>query len=92
MALAAAEKASDASLKAGVAMIATQLKSVLAEAGLEEIDAAGKKFDPNLHEAVSQKETTEMPEGHVAQQVRKGYRFRNRLIRPAGVIVARKPA
>lgn len=92
MALAAAEKASDPSLKAGVAMIATQLKSVLTEAGLEEIDAAGKKFDPNLHEAVSQKETTEMPEGHVAQQVRKGYRFRNRLIRPAGVIVARKPA
>jgi molecular chaperone GrpE len=59
---------------------------------LEEIDAAGKVFDPNAHEAVSQQETSEAPEGHVVQQIRKGYKFRNRLIRPAGVVVAKKPA
>jgi molecular chaperone GrpE len=91
-ALAAADGASASSLKTGVQMIANQLKSALADAGLEEIDATGKKFDPNLHEAVSQVESAELAEGLVAQQVRKGYRFRNRLVRPAGVIVARKPA
>jgi molecular chaperone GrpE len=59
---------------------------------LEEIDARGKVFDPNLHEAVSQQESAEVPEGNVLQQIRKGYKFRNRLVRAAGVIVARKPA
>jgi molecular chaperone GrpE len=65
---------------------------VMTEAGLEEIDAAGKPFDPNLHEAVSQQETSAVPEGYVAQQLRKGYRLRDRLVRPATVIVAKKPS
>ena len=73
-------------------MVYNQLKSALADAGLEEIDARGKVFDPNLHEAVSQQESAEVPEGEVIQQIRKGYKFRNRLVRPAGVIVAKKPA
>ena len=80
------------SLQTGVSMIYQQLKSVLQEAGLQEVDAAGKTFDPNWHEAVSQQETTEVPEGQVLQQSRKGYKLRDRLIRPATVIVARKPA
>jgi molecular chaperone GrpE len=80
------------SLQAGIVMISNQLKSVLAEAGLEEIDANGKPFDPNLHEAVSEQETPDAPEGQVVRQIRKGYKFRNRLVRPAGVIVAKKPA
>jgi len=81
-----------ASLQAGVAMIQQQLKNTLAESGLEEIDATGKVFDPAWHEAVSTLETAEVPEGHVAQQLRKGYKFRDRLMRPATVVVARKPA
>jgi molecular chaperone GrpE len=80
------------SLQTGVLMVHNQLKSTLADAGLEEIDARGKVFDPNLHEAVSQQESAEVPEGNVLQQIRKGYKFRNRLVRAAGVIVARKPA
>ncbi len=95
MALAAANHAEDnsvESLKAGITMIHTQLKNALAEAGLEEIDAANQPFDPNLHEAVSQEESAEMPDGHVVRQLRKGYRLRDRLIRPASVVVARKPA
>ena len=72
-------------------MILQQLKSALAEAGLEEIDAAGKTFDPNLHEAVSQQETTSVPEGQVVQQLRKGYKLRERLLRPATVVVAKAP-
>jgi len=65
---------------------------VLVENGLEEIDAAGKPFDPNLHEAVSQQESKDVPEGQVLQQLRKGYKLRERLLRPATVIVAKKPA
>jgi molecular chaperone GrpE len=80
------------SLQAGIVMVASQLKSALAEAGLEEIDANGKPFDPSLHEAVAQEETAAAPEGEVIRQTRKGYKFRNRLLRPAGVIVAKKPA
>ena len=56
------------------------------------VDATGKMFDSAIHEAVSQQETAEVPEGRVVQQIRKGYKFHNRLIRPASVIVARKPA
>ena len=94
MALAATQNAhtdSQQSLLAGINMVYQQLKSTLAEAGLEEIDAAGKPFDPNLHEAVSQKETTEVPEDHVAEQMRKGYKLRDRLLRPATVVVAKSP-
>ncbi len=81
-----------ASLQAGIAMIQQQLKGILAETGLEEIDAAGKPFDPMLHEAVSQMESKDVPEGQVLQQIRKGYKLRDRLLRPAAVVVAKKPA
>lgn len=80
------------SLQEGVAMIHQQLKKALADAGLEEVDAANQAFDPNLHEAVSQQESAEVPEGHVLQQLRKGYKLRDRLLRPATVVVAKKPA
>lgn len=96
MALAAAQTSAkgDAvqSLQTGVNMIYQQLKAALTEAGLEELDAADKPFDPNVHEAVSQKETAEVPEGQVVQQLRKGYKFRDRLLRPATVVVAKHPA
>jgi molecular chaperone GrpE len=94
MALTAAaspEGASLDSLKTGIAMVHSQLKAALADVGLEEIDAQGQPFDPNLHEAVSQEESDAVAEGCVLRQVRKGYRLRERLIRPASVIVARKP-
>jgi molecular chaperone GrpE len=80
------------SLKTGVNMIYQQLRTVLLEAGLEEVDASGKPFDPNLHEAVSQQETNEVAEGHVLQQLRKGYKLRDRLLRPATVVVAKSGA
>src|SRR5439155_393642 len=95
MALAAANSAetnSVKSLKTGILMIYNQLKSALAEAGLEEIDAFNQPFNPNLHEAVSQEESAEAPEGQVIRQLRKGYKLHDRLIRPASVVVARKPA
>ena len=95
MALTAAQKSppdSVQSLQTGVAMIQQQLKAALAEAGLEEVDATGKVFDPKFHEAISQQETADAPEGQVIQQLRKGYKLRDRLLRPATVIIAKKPA
>ncbi len=95
MALAAADNAqgdSAQSLKAGIGMVYQQLKSALANAGLEEIEATGKPFDPNLHEAVSQQETADLPEGQVVQQLRRGYKLKERLLRPATVVVSKSPA
>jgi molecular chaperone GrpE len=93
MALAAAgPNATVESLTAGVAMIHSQLRQTLVESGVEEVNAAGQAFDPNLHEAVSQLESADTPEGHVLHQVRKGYRLHGRLLRPASVVVARPPA
>ena len=80
------------SLQAGIAMIQQQLKSALTETGVEEVDATGKLFDPNLHEAVSEQASDDVPEGQVLQQLRKGYKLRERLLRPASVIVAKKSA
>jgi molecular chaperone GrpE len=93
MALAAAKPdPATQSLRDGILMVSNQLKSTLAEAGLEEIDATDKTFDPAIHHAVSQEESAQVPEGGVVRQVRKGYKFHSRLLRPAGVIVAKKPA
>lgn len=94
MALTAATNAKEGtaqSLQTGVSMILSQFRNTLTEAGLEEIDAAGKPFDPNFHEAVSQQETADVPEGTVVQQLRRGYKLKERLLRPATVIVAKKP-
>jgi molecular chaperone GrpE len=95
MALAAAQNSpteAAQSLQAGVSMVHQQLLGALNEAGLEEVDATGKIFDHNLHEAVSQQVSAELPEGQVVQQLRKGYKLRDRLLRPASVVVAARPS
>jgi len=94
MAVAAAVQSDDPaakSLQTGVNMILTQLRQALSEFGLEEIDALNKPFDPNFHEAISQQDAPDVPEGQVIQQVRKGFKLRDRLLRPASVIVSRRP-
>jgi len=93
MAMAATQSTPDASvesLRAGVEMIRSQLKSALAEVGVTELDALGGEFNPAFHEAVSQQADDSVPEGTVLQQLRKGYQLREKLIRPASVVVARK--
>lgn len=80
------------SIRTGISMIYGQLKTLMLDAGLEEIDAANKPFDANWHEAVSQQESSDVPEGQVLQQLRKGYKLRDRLVRPATVVVAKKPS
>lgn len=95
MAIAATQNTETLSLdaiKTGVTMVYNQFKNILAEHGLEEMDATGKMFDPAIHEAVSQKECEDVPEGQVVQQLRRGFRLRDRLIRPATVVVAKSPS
>ena len=90
MALAAAKDA-DPALRDGVQMIYDQLLGILRDSGVETIDATGEDFDPNLHEAISQQETTEAEPGTVVEQVQRGYRLHERLVRPARVVVAKAP-
>jgi len=56
---------------------------------VEIIDSEGKPFDHNLHQALGEEESATVPEGHVARQLRKGYKLRDRLIRPANVFVSK---
>jgi len=86
-----AVKDADPSVRDGVQMILDQLLGVLKESGVEPVDAMGQPFDPNLHEALSQEETTEVEEGTVFQQVQRGYKLNDRLVRPARVVVAKAP-
>lgn len=93
MAMTAAEQpqANVDTIRSGVAMILQQLRGAFADAGLEEVNALGQRFDPTIHEAVSQQESNDVEEGKVVHQLRKGYRLRDRLLRPASVVVAKKP-
>ncbi|HEY2424236.1 MAG TPA: nucleotide exchange factor GrpE [Chthoniobacterales bacterium] len=76
----------------GLAMVYKQLQDLLTNSGVETIDATGQTFDPNLHEALAQEENHKIPEGKVIRQVRKGYRLRDRLLRPANVVVSKGTA
>lgn len=90
-ALGSPEKPAQDKLEEGVRLVWQQLRSVLQEAGLTEVDATGQPFDPSLHEAVAVEERTDVPDHHVVRQIRKGYKLRNRLLRPASVVVAQAP-
>ena len=85
--LQAASSATDAaSVVTGVKLIQTQFERFLAEHGVTPIDAVGKPFDPNLHEALGQEPAPGKTEGTVLHQRRRGYRIGDRLLRPASVI------
>ena len=75
----------------GVELLYKQLRDALARSGVTPIDALGEPFDPNLHEALIREETTEHPENSVMQVLRRGYLFKDRLLRPAQVKVAVRP-
>lgn len=75
----------------GMEMVLKQIQDFLADSGVQAIDAVGQPFDPHLHEALAQEPSAEHPEGTVTRQIRKGYRLRERLIRPANVIVSSGP-
>ncbi len=74
----------------GVEMTVKQFKEVLENEGLEEIKAEGELFDPFRHEVVSQEVNENHPENTVIEVIRKGYVFREKVMRPAGVKIAIK--
>jgi len=86
--LAAAKRESVQSpIYSGMVLVQKQLNDLLEENGLQAIEAEGKKFDPNQHEAIAH-EPSESPEETVIRQARRGYRFKDRLLRPARVVVS----
>ncbi|NOZ60585.1 MAG: nucleotide exchange factor GrpE [Calditrichaeota bacterium] len=74
----------------GIKLIHRKLNDVLEEQGLEQIQSVGEKFDPNVHEAVMVENHDHLDDDHVIEEWRKGYKFRDRLLRPAQVKVNKK--
>jgi len=75
----------------GVELLYRQLIDAIHRAGAVAIESEGKPFDPYLHEAVSREENSEFQEGIIIREVLKGYMFKEKLLRPAQVIVAACP-
>lgn len=76
----------------GIAAIDRKLRLLLESEGLTPIEAVGQPFDPRIHEAVVQEETSNVPEGTVTSELQRGYRIRDRVLRPAMVAVAKQPS
>jgi molecular chaperone GrpE len=81
----------DSPVFSGMNMVFKQLMDFLTEQGLQPIDATGQKFDPNLHEAIAHEPSEQFPEGIVVRQTRRGYRMKDRLLRPSSVVVSSGP-
>jgi molecular chaperone GrpE len=75
----------------GVELVYKQLKEILTQEGLEEIPAAGRPFDPLVHEAIESIEDETVSEPVCKEVYRTGYRLKGKVIRPAMVVVARPP-
>jgi len=76
----------------GVAMVRSQLLDVLKRHGITRIEAQGKAFDPNLHQAVMQQPSADHPPQTVVQVLEPGYMMHDRVLRPATVVVSTAPA
>lgn len=91
--LSAARAESESSpIYSGMSLVLKQFNDFLAENGLQPIEAEGQTFDPNLHESIAHESSEEVPEGIVIRQTRRGYRFKDRLLRPSSVVVSSGPA
>ena len=78
----------DENYKQGVELVLKQFKDVLKSKGVEEIEAVGTIFDPELHEAVSSVQDESKESKEIVQEYRKGYKFGNKVIRHSMVVVA----
>ena len=74
----------------GVELIDKQFHDALAKLGVEPIEAKGQAFDPNVHQAIQMVESPDVEENHVVDELQRGYRIKDRLLRPAMVTVAKK--
>ena len=81
----------DSIISKGMEMVQKQLEEFLTSQGAVLISSVGQEFDPNLHEAISQESSDEVPSGHVISEIRKGFTLNDRLLRAANVIVSKGP-
>ena len=77
--------------RSGVELIYKQLQDALAKIGVRAIPAKGEPFDPHVHEAIEMVETSDAPDHEVLEELQRGYKFKDRLLRPAMVKVAKNP-
>lgn len=77
--------------KGGVELIYKQLQDALAKLGVRPVPARGERFDPHVHEAIEMVETSEVPDHQVVDELQRGYKLKDRLLRPAMVKVAQNP-
>jgi molecular chaperone GrpE len=84
-------KSDAAELRNGVDLIYKQLQSTLAKLAVHPIVSKGEPFDPRLHEAIEMVETGDVPDHQVIEELQRGYKFKDRLLRPAMVKVAKNP-
>ena len=82
-------KSDAADFRSGVELIYKQLQDALARMGVRPIPAKGEPFDPRFHEAIEMVETTDAPDHEVLEELQRGYKFKERLLRPAMVKVAK---
>jgi molecular chaperone GrpE len=78
-------------LRSGVELIVKQMEEILRQLQVQAVATVGSEFDPRQHEALGTVERTDLPDQHVAEEVRRGYKLRERLLRPALVRVASNP-
>jgi molecular chaperone GrpE len=78
-------------LRQGVELIVKQMEEILRQLQVNPIPTVGEQFDPRIHEALGSVERDDLPDQHVAEEVRRGYKLRERLLRPALVRVAHNP-
>ena len=90
MGMQAASQDTKSMIYIGMDMVRRQLNEFLSSQGVEEIPTSGQ-FDPNLHDAVAQEETAEGEDGHILKVTRRGFKLRDRLLRPASVVVSKVP-
>jgi molecular chaperone GrpE len=84
-------KSEAADFRAGVELIYKQLRDVLTKLGVQPIAAKGEQFDPHVHEAIEMVETRDAADHEVLEEWQRGYKYKDRLLRPAMVRVARNP-
>lgn len=79
------------SFQEGIELLLAEINKTLAQYGVEPIEAMGKVFDPNIHQAMQRSETDEVEANTVVEVFQKGYLYRSRLLRPSLVVVAVPP-
>jgi molecular chaperone GrpE len=84
-------KSEGAELRAGVELIYKQLQAALSKLSVNPLVSEGEPFDPRYHEAIEMVETHDAPDHQVVEELQRGYKFKDRLLRPAMVRVAKNP-